>query len=212
MVETLAPFAAYVIALGIAAAIPGPGLVALIGRALGAGTGSTLPFVLGLALGDVLFLSVAVLGLSALAAAATGIFLFVKIGGGFYLLYLSWRLWSAKVEHTGTIRVAPQGPWAAALSGLAVTLGNPKTVVFYVALVPNVIDLAAVEPLDWLLLSMLTITTLLAVLLPYSVLASRLRKVLSSPNAVRRLNRGASALIGGAGALILHDAIAGQMQ
>ena len=207
MIESILPFVAYVLALGVAAAIPGPGVAAVVGRALGAGSVSSLPFILGLAFGDVLFLTVAVLGLSALAAAASGVFLVVKALGGLYLLYLAWRFWTAEVEMADAIRPPPGSPWVAAASGLAVTLGNPKTVVFYLALLPNVLDLSAVGLFDWFLLSVLTMAVLVAVLLPYALLASRLRSVLTRPSALRRLNRGAAVMIGGAGALILRDAI-----
>ncbi|PWJ13843.1 LysE family translocator [Jannaschia seohaensis] len=208
MIEGMTPFFAYVIALGIAAVIPGPGVAAVVGRAMGTGTRASLPFVLGLAFGDVLFLSIAILGLSAVAAAATGVFFVIKIAGGLYLLYLAWGFWTAEATQPDAAEIATKGGWRAAASGLAVTLGNPKTVVFYLALVPNVIDMEAVGVLDWLFLSMLTICTLVAVLMPYAIMASRLRAILVSPTALRKLNRGAAVMIGGAGALILSDAVA----
>jgi hypothetical protein len=64
---TFAGFAAYCIALAIAAAIPGPGIVALVARALGSGFRATLPMALGLALGDLVYLTAAVLGLAFIA-------------------------------------------------------------------------------------------------------------------------------------------------
>ena len=206
MIETIAPFVAYSVALAIAAAIPGPGVAAVVGRALGSNARATLPFVLGLALGDVVFLTVAVLGLSVIAAAFAGVFTLVKLAGGLYLLYLAWKFWTAGVDPTRVERMGAQNAWVAGLSGLAVTLGNPKTVVFYLALLPNVIDLAAVTILDWALLSVLTMVILLVVMLPYTMLAAKLRSVFASATALRRLNRGAALFIGGAGALILADA------
>lgn len=206
--DGLTPYLAYVLALGVAAAIPGPGVAAVMGRALGSGGGS-LAFILGLALGDVLFLTVAVLGLAALAASASGAFLAVKVAGGLYLLHLAWRFWTAEPE-AAVVRARSGGRMAAALGGLAVTLGNPKTVVFYLALVPNVLDLSAVGLVDWLVLSALTVAVLMAVLTPYAALAGRLRALLTRPAALRRLNRGAAVLIGGAGALILREAAVGE--
>ena len=206
MIETIAPFVAYAIALGIAAAIPGPGVAAVVGRSLGSGAAGALPFVLGLALGDVVFLTVAVLGLSVVSATFAGVFTAVKVAGGLYLLWLAWRFWTAGVDPARVERERSRSGWMAGMSGLAVTLGNPKTVVFYLALLPNVIDLASVTPLDWAILSALTLLVLFAVMLPYSLLAARLRRVFASATALRRLNRGAAMFIGGAGALILADA------
>ena len=210
MIETIAPFVAYVLALGVAAVIPGPGVAAVVGRALFKGSGGSLPFILGLAVGDVLFLAVAVLGLSTLAALASNLFFVVKVLGGLYLLYLAYKFWTAPVEISDAPDVNGQGWIASALGGLAVTLGNPKTVVFYLALLPNVIDLGTVGILDFAILSVLTMATLLAVLIPYAVFASRLRTTLRSPGALKRLNRGAATFIGGAGGTILYDAFARQ--
>ena len=206
MFETIAPFLAYAGALAVAAAIPGPGVAAVVGRSLGSDARGALPFVVGLALGDVIFLTVAVLGLSVLAATFAGVFTAVKVAGGLYLIYLAWRFWTAGVDPSRVEAMNTRGPWIATLSGLAVTLGNPKTVVFYLALLPNVIDLASVTALDWAILSALTMLILFAVMLPYSLLAARLRRVFASATALRRLNRGAALFIGGAGALILADA------
>ena len=206
MWETIAPFVAYVLALGVAAVIPGPGVAAVVGRALFKGSGGSLAFIAGLALGDVLFLTVAVLGLSTLAAVASQFFFVVKVLGGLYLLYLAWKFWTAPIEVTEAVRTAAEGPWASMLGGLAVTLGNPKTVVFYLALLPNVIDLTDVGAVDFIVLSVLTLLTLFAVLVPYAVFATRLRGMLTSPTALRRLNRSAATFIGGAGMMILYDA------
>lgn len=207
MIDAALPFISYVIALGIAAAIPGPGVAAVVGRALGAGVAPTLPFICGLALGDVLFLTVAVLGLAALAAAASSVFLIVKIVGGLYLLYLAWKFWTADVETSQVTRISSHSPWLAAVSGFAVTLGNPKTIVFYLALLPNVIDLTSVGLMDWAMLAFLTMVVLLIVLTPYAVLAAQLRAMLTRPEALKRLNRGAALMIGSAGGLILRDAL-----
>ncbi|ABD56017.1 LysE family translocator [Jannaschia sp. CCS1] len=206
MFEVSLPFIAYVVALGVAAAIPGPGVAALVGRSLAQGARTSLPFIIGLALGDVVFLTIAILGLATLANTAAGLFLVVKIMGALYLLYLGWRFWTAEIARIDLAGRPPIGSWSGAVAGLAVTLGNPKTVVFYLALVPNVIDLEQVGLSSWPILSVLTILVLLAVLIPYAALADRLRQFFASSRARRRLNRGAAMAIGGAGIAILSDA------
>lgn len=65
--DSFAPLLAYTAALAIAAVIPGPGVAALVGQALGNGLRAALFFLGGIALGDVVWLSVAVAGLAALA-------------------------------------------------------------------------------------------------------------------------------------------------
>lgn len=207
MLETIGPYFAYVVALAVAAIIPGPGVAAVVGRSLFNGSRGSVLFILGLAFGDVVFLTIGILGLSTIAAFASQFFFIVKVLGGLYLLYLGWKFWVAPIQTTELVD-QPSGSGLTAFGGgFCVTLGNPKTVVFYLALLPNVIDLAVVDVTDWAILSVLTLITLFAVLIGYAACAMRLRKALTTPRALRKLNRSAAALIGGAGVMILYDAL-----
>ncbi len=206
MHEMLAPYISYTLALAAAGAIPGPGIAAVVGRSLSEQRHSALSFIFGMALGDVVFLTIAVLGFSFFAQLFAGVFRAIKVAGGLYLLYLAWRFWTADVEQTEIKQVAARTPWVTSMSGMAVSLGNPKVIVFYLALLPNVMDLTAVTISDWAVLSILTVAVLFGVLLPYSIAASRLRQLFSNKVKLRHLNRAAALLIGGAGSLILVGA------
>lgn len=91
MYDALMPFATYALALGIAGAIPGPGIAAVVGRSLGSQQHSPIPFIFGIALGDIVFLTIAVLALSVVAQVFAGVFTVIKVAGGLYLLYLAWK-------------------------------------------------------------------------------------------------------------------------
>lgn len=204
--EIIAPFLAYAAALSIAAVIPGPGIAALVGQALGGNLRAALFFLSGIALGDVVYLTVAVAGLAAVVQIFAGAFLLIKILGGAYLLYIAYAFWTSK---GGLARVQASGARTggrAFLAGFAVTLGNPKTIVFYLALLPTVMDLSGVGIGEWAGLAVLTLLILYVVLVPYALLATRARSLMTRPAALRRLNRSAAAVIGGAGALILGQA------
>ena len=204
--DTVAPFIAYAAALSLAAAIPGPGIAALVGQSLGNGLRVSLFFLAGIALGDILYLTVAVAGLAAVAQLFTGAFLVIKVLGGAYLIWLAFKFWSdrAGLVQTGTVKRGKS--FATLLAGFTVTLGNPKTIVFYLALLPTVIDLEAVRLTDWVTLCALTIMVLFATLTPYAFLASTAQGLMNQPKALRRLNRFAAGFIGGAGVLILGQA------
>ena len=197
----------YIAAFGIAVAIPGPGVLGLVGQALGRGFGAAMFFMVGIVLGDLIYLSVAIAGMAVVIQAFSGALLGLKVAGGLYLLYLAWRFWSSRA---GLAQVAPSDPGPdgarGVLAGLAPTLGNPKTVLFYLALLPNLIDMRQIGPAQWLVLSLLTISVLLAVLTPYAFLAARARRFMTHAGAVNRLSRLAAAIIGTAGALILGQA------
>ncbi|MFP5078433.1 LysE family translocator [Rhizobium sp. YIM 134829] len=193
---TISNLIAYAGALFVAAAIPGPGMTAIVARALGSGFRETFLMGLGLTLGDLVYLTGAVLGLSFLAQSFATLFLIIKIIGALYLLFIAWKLWTAGLISERIEARPPAGGVSAFLSGLFVTLGNPKTMLFYLALLPTLIDLQAVTLKDYLALVVITFITLLAVLLPYILLATRARQLLGRPSALKALNRSAASVLG----------------
>ncbi|MBK5565748.1 LysE family translocator [Ensifer sp. SSB1] len=199
---TLAALIAYSGALFIAAAIPGPGVTALVARALGSGFRETFFMGLGVILGDMIYLTAVVLGLALIAQTFTTLFLVVKLAGVLYLGYIAWKLWTAGLLPED-IKAKPSTNAAMSfLSGLLVTLGNPKTMLFYVALVPTLIDIAAIGPRDYGLLLTATFLVLLSVLVPYMLLAARARLLLKQPKALKALNRVAASVLAGTAAYI----------
>ncbi|MBI1492950.1 LysE family translocator [Halocynthiibacter styelae] len=203
-----APLFAYCLALFVAAVIPGPGIAALVGQALGGGSRNSMFFILGIALRDLTWLTVAVVGLAAVAKTFAEAFLVIKIMGAVYLLYLGWVFWTADVSET-RIRTTKEGTaLSSVFAAYMVTLGNPKSIIFYLALLPSVVDLDRVDLVQWLILAVLTTAVLFAVLIPYAMLAAKARAVMSDTSALRKLNQVAAGVIGAAGALILAEATA----
>ena len=191
---------AFTIALTIAAVLPGPGMTAIVARALAVGFWGTMPMVLGLILGDMVFLTCAALGLAALASSFATVFTVVKFAGAAYLLWLAWQLWSAPL-HADRVEAAKRPEHSAlrvALGGLTLTLGNPKTIVFYMALLPTVVDLTALTPLGFLEMSVIVFVDLLAVGAAYAAMAARARSFFRDPKARRVLDRTAGTMMAGA--------------
>lgn len=193
---------AYAAALFIAAAIPGPGMTAIVARALGSGFRPTFYMGLGLILGDLFYLTAVVLGLAIVAQNFTTPFLIIKYLGVLYLCYIAWKLWTAGLLKQNIQARTGANGWMAFLSGLLVTLGNPKTMLFYVALVPTLIPLDAIDAQDYVTLVGITFIVLLCVLLPYILLASKARTMLAKPKALQTLNRSAAAVLAGTAAYI----------
>lgn len=182
---------------------PGPGVFAIVARALALGFRPTLIFILGIITGDLVYLVFAALGLSVIASQYAEAFSFVKIGGGLYLVYLGVQTWrSAKNGDTGLTPVFESSKARGYLSGLSVTMGNPKVVVFYVAFLPAFVDLGSLGWVDLVAVSGVVITSLLASLLFYAGLASKARDFFRSVRAVRNLRRGAGGLMIGAGGAV----------
>jgi len=195
----LTALALFASALFVAAASPGPGIAAIVARVLGRGMKGAVAFTAGVALGDVVWLTVAILGLAVVAQTFHGVFLAIKYAGVAYLLYLAWKLWTAPVQpHDGAADTSDVKPMRLFLAGLAVTLGNPKVMVFYLALLPNIIELAQVSLGGWLVLSATALSVLAIVFGAYVVLAARTRRLFTSPRAMRLVNRGTGAVMASA--------------
>lgn len=200
---TLTGFFAYSAALAIAVAIPGPGVTALVARALGSGFRSALFMSVGLVLGDLTYLTAVVLGLALLAQTFSAVFLVIKWLGVAYLAWLAWKFWNAGITaETVEAGRGSQRFFPSFIAGLLVTLGNPKVMVFYVALTPTIVDLHTITFADYLVLAALTVSILLVVLVPYLLLAAKARSLLAAPRALKALNRTAAAFMFGAAATI----------
>ncbi|MCM2439516.1 LysE family translocator [Agrobacterium vitis] len=203
---TLASLLAYAGALFIAAAIPGPGMTAIVARALGSGFRPTFFMGLGLILGDLCYLTAVILGLAYIAQTFVTPFMIIKFAGTLYLAYIAWKLWTAGLLPQNIEARKSAGVLASFLSGLFVTLGNPKTMLFYVALVPTLIPLQAIGPSDYGLLVGTTFVVLMAVLIPYILLAAKARLLLKQPSALKLLNRAAASILAGTAAYIATKA------
>ena len=190
-------------ALLVAAASPGPGIAAIVARVLGRGTRGAAAFAAGLAVGDVVWLSFAIVGLTAIAQAFHEVFVVIKFAGVAYLLYLAYRLWTAPVAareiDSGTSDEHPLRLFAA---GLALTLGNPKVMVFYLALLPTILDLTRVTLLGYAELVLATLSVLAVVFGAYIGLAARARRLFTTARAIRILNRTTGTVMAGAAAAI----------
>lgn len=194
---------ALAIATFILAATPGPAVFAIVARALALGFRSTMTFIFGVIAGDMVYLVMAAYGLSVLATQYAAAFGVLKILGGVYLIYLGIQTWrSAKYVETGVLPVPEKRGGRTFLSGLALTLGNPKAVVFYVAFLPAFMDLEALSLTGLAVASVVVSVTLFAVLAGFALMAARAREMFRTPRAVRNLHRGAGGLMVGAGGAV----------
>ena len=199
---TLSALAVFALALLVAAGSPGPSIAALVARVLTNGLCQVLPFLAAMWLGEVLWLTAAVTGLAVLAETFQHLFLALKIAGICYLLWLAWSMWTAPADVGGQTLPRDQRPWRMFAAGLLVTLGNPKIMVFYLALLPSIIDLRAITPLGWAELALTLLAVLIAIDLTWSLLAVKARTFLRTPRAVRATNRASATLMTGAAVAI----------
>jgi threonine/homoserine/homoserine lactone efflux protein len=87
-------------------------------------------------------------------------------------------------------------------AGMAVTLGNPKIMMFYLALLPTIIDLASVTLVGWLELTLTMAVVLIAIDAVWVIAAAQARKLLKSQRAMKIANRISAGTMAGAAAAI----------
>jgi threonine/homoserine/homoserine lactone efflux protein len=182
----------FVIPFAIAAALPGPAQGALIAQVLTRGGRATLPFILGMVMGNALWLCAAIFGLSALALRFEPAFVAVKWLGVAYLLFIAWNLWKALATAADT---EPSRSKSGTVSGALLTLGNPKAVVFFGSILPHAFDMTALTGGEIALIIALGVAIDLMVQASYLAVASRARRFIRSPRHMRLVNRSAAGLM-----------------
>jgi len=191
--------------LAVAAGSPGPSIAALVARVLARGFRDVLPFLAAMWIGEAIWLSFAVLGLAVIAETFQLLFAIVKYLGVAYLLYLAWKMWRAPATASEGGFPSESSAVRMFFAGMAVTLGNPKIMVFYLALLPTIIDLSHVSAIAWAELAATMVAVLVAVDLAWVLAAARARRLLTSARAVRVANRASATLIAGAAVAIARQ-------
>ena len=180
-----------------AVATPGPGVAALVARVLGQGLKGVAPFIAGYFVGDLIWLSLAATGLTVIAKTFAGVFVVIKLVGAAYLLYLARRMATAPAVVGPSPSPASRG-WRAFLSSLSLTLGNPKVMVFFLSIMPLVLDVRTLTLPALVELAVVSAMVIFLTLAAYALAANRARAFLSSTRAVRFIHRAAGGLMAGA--------------
>lgn len=184
----------------LAVAAPGPGVAAVIAQGLARGGAGAPAFIAGFVVGDLLWFCAAAFGLAALAQTAHAAFVLVRYAGALYLLYLAYKLWTAPAKSLTETDAAglAKPPRALFLGSLTLTLSNPKPMLFFLALLPTVVPLESLSAFGHL-----EIAGAIAVILPltlggYVLLATRARRWLRDPRAIKLMNRGSGTVMAAA--------------
>jgi threonine/homoserine/homoserine lactone efflux protein len=193
----------FFIAILIFGITPGPGVFAIIARALVSGARSCTLLSLGMAVSDCIYLVLACLGLAAIATHWGEVFTMIRLLGAAYLVYLGWKMWTAPIRVSTDSDIAPAaGPGVSFLQGFLISASNPKVIVFYIAFLPTFMDLGSLDARDIVLAVVLALSALMLGLVLIAASAARARQWFRTPGAMRGLNRGAGSIMAAAGAYL----------
>ena len=179
----------FVLAYIAAVAVPGPFVAALVARSMAEGPRVGVPMMFGAALGDLIWGCLALFGLAMIAAHAAPVITVLKYAGAAYIVWIGWQLLTSRLEPVVTPAPQRGDGWRAFGSAIALTLGNPKPMTFFMALLPGFFDLASLTLADKLTILAVLPPVILGVLAVYVVMAVRARAMLSNARSVQRINR-----------------------
>ena len=103
---------------------------------------------MGVVVGDIVFILIAILGLAAIAESMEGMLLILKYSGGAYLIWLGIQLWRSKPELQGVENGTAESIASSFMAGLLLTLGDQKAILFYLFFFPAFVDLSKISLLD----------------------------------------------------------------
>ena len=182
---------------------PGPVWVALIGRTLGGGFGAAWPLAAGVVLGDALWPLLAIFGMAWLVASVDGALEAMRwVAAGIFLVMGAQLIRHADRQLSADSRLMAPGRWAGFAAGLAVIIGNPKAILFYMGVLPGFFDLSRVGTADVAAILAVSMVIPLMGNLGMALSIDRARRLLSSPAALRRTNVVAGWLLVGVGLVI----------
>lgn len=193
-----------VLATVVLGLVPGPVVAALVGRALWGGMPATFGLLAGVFIGDLIWLLAAVSGLAYLAASYSSVFLIIKYVGALYLVYLGGQALYQACGNTQKIPLAVSSRKGAGfVSGLLVTLGNPKLAAFYVGFLPTFINMQALGFQETVWAAILVPSTFLLVNTGWAACAAKARSLFKQATPLRILNAASGSLLAGSGAYLM---------
>jgi len=186
-------------------AAPGPGVIATAARSMAFGFRSTMPFIMGIALGDLVYLLFAIFGLSMIAGMMGELFVVVRWAGAAYLIYLGVKAWRQPVviaSEDGATTLTRGSHARGFAGGLFLTLGNPKVIVFYLSFLPTFTNLNALTLGDGIAIVATVLGVLIGVLVMYALAAGQMRRLFRTERAVKYMNRTAGSFMIAAGCAV----------
>ena len=196
MTITAADLLLYCGALLILFLTPGPVWLAMMARALSGGFQAAWPLALGVAIGDMLWPLVAVLGITwILSVFDTMMEVLRWIASGVFILMGAALIRQAGEKINTDSRLTRPGMWSGFVAGIIAILGNPKAVLFYIGVLPGFFDLRTVTAPDIGLILAASVIVPLIGNLTIAVLVGHIRGLLTAPRTLRRINLISGALL-----------------
>ena len=197
-------YLAFIAASAVLLLIPGPTILLVISYALGEGKRVAYPVAAGVALGDFTAMTLSMLGLGALLAASAELFTALKWIGAGYLIWLGIKLWRAGAAGAKVEARCGGSPLKMLAHAWLVTALNPKSITFFVAFLPQFLDLKAPMLPQMAIFETTFLVLAAANAFGYALAAGRAREFVARPDILGWFHRIGGSLLIGAGLLTLN--------
>ncbi|RPE64652.1 threonine/homoserine/homoserine lactone efflux protein [Pacificibacter maritimus] len=175
---------------------PGPVWVAMLARTLSGGFSAAWPLALGVVIGDMLWPLLAVLGVTWIISEFSYFLVALKwVAVAMFLIMGALLIRNSDKAITTNSKLTAPGKWAGFIAGLVVIMGNPKAILFYMGLLPGFFDLSRLTLWDTTAICVISALVPLTGNFILAASVSKIRVLLSSPNALKRMNITAGLLL-----------------
>ena len=190
------------------ALIPGSSVALVVTRSVTHGIPNGISVSMGIVVGDLIFILLAILGLSVIAETMGWLFLTIKYIGATYLIWLGYTLLTSKSMTTITVeKTNKKGNLAASFfAGLFLTLGDIKAIFFYVSLYPTFVNLETLHLSDVVMIMLVTIVTVGGVKIFYAFSANKIASMSKGYNLESKAKKAAGGFMVGAGSYLIVKA------
>lgn len=186
------------------AALPSSSVVLVITRSATLGLMNGIATVIGIVVGDILFVILALLGMSVLAQTMGIFFVVVKYVAGFYLIWVGIRLLRAKSLMSLDLEQAGKSTLLASfMAGLLLTVGDIKAIVFYASLFPTIVDMTTLDGWDMARILLVTVSTVGGVKLAYALATQQIVERLQRRRVLKGIQLVAGTLMVGTGTYLI---------
>lgn len=190
------------------AAIPSTSVALVVTRSATLGIGNGLAVSIGIVLGDLVFIVLAIFGLTVVAETLGSFFMIIKVLGGLYLIWLGFALLTAKRSVSISVdKINSKGNLIVSfLSGFLLTLGDIKAIIFYASLLPMFIDLSVIEVPEIITIVFVTILGVGGVKVLYAIFANKVAAYIKNRKVESMAQKTAGGFMIGAGGYVIAKA------
>jgi threonine/homoserine/homoserine lactone efflux protein len=203
---TLTNIAALAGIMLLGALVPGVSVLAVSARSAAFGFAHGVLTSVGIVVGDIVFILIAMYGLSVLADLMGSHFALIKYLGGAYLIWLGIVLWRSKQKAHGGEKSSKTTMRSSFMTGLLITLADQKAILFYLGFFPAFMDLSRLSPADTGIILLIAIVAVGGPKIFYAFMAERATLIFRNSKATRAINIAAGGVMVGVGVILVAKA------